>query len=116
MVGCWVLRLPAHMNCYCSTLHPFPGPVVTQAISSTPTLRNVTHTGPWTWHGWQKDLGKSVEKSMTETMYGPKPTAEDVKALVAFLGTLEQPPNRTKASEAMRRGQVIFTDKARCSR
>ena len=22
----------------------------------TPTLRGVAHTGPWTWHGWQKQL------------------------------------------------------------
>src|SRR5205085_1272137 len=40
----------------------------------TPSLRNVTRTGPWTWHGWQKDLGAAVKKSMTETMFGPDPT------------------------------------------
>ena len=28
----------------------------------TPTLRNVTRTGPWTWHGWQKDLGAGVKQ------------------------------------------------------
>src|SRR5207302_5712690 len=59
----------------------------------TPTLRNVTRTGPWTWHGWQKDLGASVEKSFTQTMFGPRPTAEETKALLAFLETLEHPPN-----------------------
>jgi hypothetical protein len=59
----------------------------------TPTLRGVTQTGPWTWHGWQKDLGAGVEKSLTQTMFGPKPSADDVRALVAFLGTLDHPPN-----------------------
>src|SRR2546430_702077 len=47
----------------------------------TPTLRNVTKTGPWTWHGWQRDLGAGVEKSLTQTMYGPKPSVEEVRAL-----------------------------------
>ena len=80
----------------------------------------MTHTGPWTWHGWQKDLGRGVEKSMTETMYGPKPTAGDVQALVAFLATLAHPPTpkrvAEKASEAVRRGQRLFAEKARCNR
>src|SRR5262249_14781736 len=59
----------------------------------TPTLRRVTHTGPWTWHGWQTDLSAAVEKSYTQTMFGPKPTADEVAAVVAFLGTLDHPPN-----------------------
>src|SRR5262249_58132713 len=50
----------------------------------TPTLRGVTRTGPWTWHGWQKDLGAGVAKSLTETMFGPKPTAEETRALLPF--------------------------------
>jgi cytochrome c peroxidase len=87
----------------------------------TPTLRNVTRTGPWTWHGWQKDLGAGIIKSMTETMYGPRPTADEVQAMLAFLTTLEDPPNPNLAaagtpSLAARRGQAIFTGKARCVR
>jgi YVTN family beta-propeller protein len=87
----------------------------------TPTLRGVTHTGPWTWHGWQKDLGAGVAKSLTETMFGPKPTADEVAALVAFLGTLEHPPNPNLGtggapSAAARRGRVVFVEKARCGR
>ena len=42
----------------------------------TPTLRGVTHTGPWTWHGWQKDL-RPRREILTETMFGPKPTADE---------------------------------------
>lgn len=87
----------------------------------TPTLRGVTRTGPWTWHGWQGNLGEAVEKSMTETLWGPKPTAGDVQAVLAFLATLDHPPNpylRKGGSrgEAARRGQAIFNGKGRCAR
>src|SRR5579885_897086 len=87
----------------------------------TPSLRHVTRTGPWTWHGWQKDLGASVEKSLTQTMFGPKPTADETKALLAYLGTLEHPPNPHlgrggKPSAAARRGETVFKGKARCIR
>ncbi len=86
-----------------------------------PSLQGVARTAPWTWHGWQKDLGAAVEKSYTETMFGPKPSAEEVRAVVAFLGTLEHPPNphRTADNElsaAAKRGQDLFTGAAQCSR
>ena len=76
----------------------------------------MTKTGPWTWHGWQKDLGAAVEKSFTETMFGPKPTADEVKAVLAFLETLEQPPNPNKKDEATERGEKLFRGKAGCVR
>jgi YVTN family beta-propeller protein len=87
----------------------------------TPSLRGVARTGPWTWHGWQKNLGASVVKSYTETMFGPKPTPEEVRGVVAFLETLEQPPNPNlgpggKRREAARRGQALFEGKAKCAR
>lgn len=82
----------------------------------TPTLRNVAHTGPWTWHGWQKDLAAGVKKSLTETMFGPEPTTDDTRALVAFLATLDHPPNPNKPNEATRRGEAIFRGKAKCVR
>jgi hypothetical protein len=87
----------------------------------TPTLRNVTRTGPWTWHGWQKDLGAGITKSFTETMFGPRPTPDEVQAMLAFLGTLDDPPNpnlgpRGARSQAAQRGEMIFTGKARCAR
>src|SRR5204862_4041018 len=59
----------------------------------TPSLRGVIRTGPWTWHGWQQELAASVEKSLTQTMFGPNPTPAETKALIAFLATLEYPPN-----------------------
>jgi cytochrome c peroxidase len=85
----------------------------------TPTLRNVTRTGPWTWHGWQKDLDASVAKSMKETLWGPEPRPQDVKALVAFLGTLDnpaRPKSRIAASADVQRGKAIFEGKAGCMR
>ncbi len=87
----------------------------------TPTLRNVVRTGPWTWHGWQQDLGAGVAKSLTETMFGPKPSAEEIKELLAFLSTLGHPPNPNLGpggalSPAARRGQDLFADKAGCAR
>jgi cytochrome c peroxidase len=83
----------------------------------TPTLHNVTKTGPWTWHGWQTDLGAGVKKSLTETMFGPEPTAGEIKALLAFLATLDHPPNPNRAAEpeAAKRGEAIFRGKAKCA-
>jgi cytochrome c peroxidase len=87
----------------------------------TPTLRGVSRTGPWTWHGWQNDLGQAVEKSLTETLFGPRPSADDVKAVVAYLETLDHPPNPHRGpdgslGEAARRGEAVFRGKARCAR
>jgi YVTN family beta-propeller protein len=85
----------------------------------TPTLRGVARTGPWTWHGWQDDLGKAVEKSYTETLFGPKPTPAEVKAVVAFLESLDHPPNLSRPEAqraAAERGQALFHGKARCAR
>jgi YVTN family beta-propeller protein len=82
----------------------------------TPSLRGVTKTGPWTWHGWQKDLGAGVTKSFSETMFGPEPSDDEVKALLAYLATLEQPPNPYKKDEATGRGEKLFRGKAGCAR
>jgi YVTN family beta-propeller protein len=88
----------------------------------TPSLRGVTRTGPWTWHGWQKDLGAAVRKSYTETMFGPEePTDREVQAVVAFLGTLDHLPNPNlgpdgKMNEVAKRGQAVFEGKAKCAR
>jgi YVTN family beta-propeller protein len=57
------------------------------------SLRNVTHTGPWTWHGWQKDLKAAMVKSITDTMLSKRPSDDDVKAMIAYLQTLRVPPN-----------------------
>ncbi|HEY8506690.1 MAG TPA: beta-propeller fold lactonase family protein, partial [Gemmataceae bacterium] len=86
------------------------------------SLYNVAHTGPWTWHGWQKDLGAAARKSMTDTMLGKPPSDGDVEAMVAFLKTLEPPPNPYRLpdgslTEAAKRGEAVFNgEKADCAR
>jgi DNA-binding beta-propeller fold protein YncE len=77
------------------------------------SLRNVARTGPWFWHGWQSDLHAAVSKSMVDTMQGPEPTSEDVDALVAFLGTLEQPKlARADDAPSIERGKAVFASEA----
>ena len=86
-----------------------------------PTLRRVTHTEPWTWHGWQTDLNDAMVESFTKSMQGPKPSSDDVKALVAFLDTLDYPKNPYrlpdgKISPAAQRGEAVFRSaKAGCA-
>lgn len=85
------------------------------------SLRHVTHTAPWTWHGWQQSLDAAMRKSMTETMHGPQPSDDDVAALVAYLETLESPPNPHRPAdgglgEAAQRGREVFQSaKAGCA-
>src|SRR6185369_6076640 len=86
-----------------------------------PSLRYVAHTGPWTWHGWQKSLPAAMRKSMGESMLGKPMKDEEVNALVAYLVTLEGPTNplqrKGKLSEAAERGKVVFeSEKAGCVR
>ncbi len=84
------------------------------------SLRNVTHTGPWFWHGWQDDLDVAVARSLVESMQGPEPTPEEVEQVVAYLETLTAPPNshgeNQSEAEARQRGQLIFEgDIAQCA-
>jgi len=86
------------------------------------SLRNVTRTGPWTWHGWQKELELAMQKSLTDSMLGPAPKDDDVPALIAFLETLQPPPNPHRLadgtlSEAAQLGKAVFeSEKAGCVR
>jgi YVTN family beta-propeller protein len=86
-----------------------------------PTLRRVTKTKPWTWHGWQTSLEDSLVESFTKSMQGPKPKPDDVKALVAYLDTLDYPKNPFREPDgsltpAARRGQDVFRSaKAACN-
>lgn len=85
------------------------------------SLYNVTRTQPWTWHGWQTDLSAAMHKSLTETMLGPKPTAADREALIAYLDTIQPPPNPYRNADgsltasAERGRQVFLSAKAGCS-
>lgn len=76
----------------------------------TLSLRGVTKTGPWTWHGWQTDLKVALAHSMTTTMRGKEPSKEDVEALHAFVKTLDHPP-ASPATETVERGAKVFKAK-----
>ncbi|MGI9469659.1 MAG: beta-propeller fold lactonase family protein [Rubripirellula sp.] len=84
-------------------------------------LHDVVHTFPWTWHGWQQNMTEAMEKSITSTMQGEPPTAEDKQALIAYLGTLKSPPNPFRKDDgsltvAAERGKkVFFSAKAGCA-
>jgi YVTN family beta-propeller protein len=86
-----------------------------------PTLRRVTLTTPWTWHGWQTRLEDAMVESFTKSMQGQRPSDDDVEALVAYLGTLEYPRNPYRdedgsLSPAAERGQAVFRSaKAACN-
>jgi YVTN family beta-propeller protein len=93
----------------------------TRSRKKVPTLRRVTHTKPWTWHGWQDTLDDAMVESFTKSMQGPRPAKDEVKALVAYLDTLEYPRNPFRQPDggltpAARRGQDVFRSaKAACS-
>ncbi len=80
---------------------------------AVPTLRGVTRTGPWTWHGWQESIEDAMIESFTVSMQGKRPTDDEVKAIVAYLDTLEHPPNPFlepdgSLSAAAERGKEVF--------
>lgn len=83
-------------------------------------LYHLPQTGPWTWHGWQKDLRSALATSLTSTMQGPQPTDAELDDLIAFLAQLPTPPNPHATTEANRdaieRGRALFlSDRAGCS-
>jgi cytochrome c peroxidase/DNA-binding beta-propeller fold protein YncE len=86
----------------------------------TPSLRGVARTAPYTWHGWQHDLGAAVRKSFVDTMSGKEPTSDEVRAVVAYLETLDHPPNPGQRNGRLTpegiRGRLLFEGKARCWR
>jgi YVTN family beta-propeller protein len=77
------------------------------------SLHNVTHTGPWFWHGVATEFDGALKKSLTDTMLGSEPTADDLKALRAYFEQLRPPPNPNRAadgslSEVAKRGEAVF--------
>src|SRR5439155_942693 len=86
-----------------------------------PSLRGVVRTGPWTWHGWQTGLDDAMVESFTKSMQGPKPTADEVRDLIAYLGTLDYPRNPYRnadgtLSDAAKRGEQVYrSPKAACN-
>jgi cytochrome c peroxidase len=62
-----------------------------------------------------------MKKSLQDTMLGPKATEEDAAALLAYLSSMEPPPNPFREkdgslSAAAQRGKLVFeSDKAACA-
>ncbi len=82
----------------------------------TLSLRGVTKTGPWTWHGWQKSLRSLVHDSMTKSMQGDEPTDAELDAVCAFLATLDFKPNPHRKPDgtltlSAKRGEGVFKAK-----
>ncbi|NND98166.1 MAG: beta-propeller fold lactonase family protein [Pirellulaceae bacterium] len=107
----------------CHSCHPNGGvnsrPMDTLNDGSEMTLKtvlplfDVTRSGPWTWHGWQEDLTSAMHKSITSTMLGESPSADDKRALIAYLATLKRPPNPFRSpdgsfNESAERGRKLF--------
>lgn len=79
----------------------------------TLSLRGVTKTGPWTWHGQQADLKQALQGSFTRTMSKPKLNPQELAAVAAFLETVDfLPPPRGLPEDAVRRGEALFKAKA----
>lgn len=81
------------------------------------SLRNVRHTGPWFWHGWQQDVSTAVAKSLVDTMQGPTPSGADALAVMAYLETIENPPNSHRMADGRlsaqaERGRAVFAGEA----
>ena len=88
----------------------------------TPSLRGVTDTGPWTWHGWQTDLHDAMNRSLSDSMATKLPiTDDDATAMVAYLKTLDHPanPRATTIDSALAKkielGRTLFSGKAGCA-
>jgi YVTN family beta-propeller protein len=79
----------------------------------TLSLRGVTKTGPWTWHGQQADLRQALQGSFTRTMSKPRLSPEELDAVMAFLETNDfVPAPKDGPADAVRRGEALFKDKA----
>lgn len=106
----------------CRTCHPdedqdglawdFAGNGMGQNVVNTMTLREIGATSPFKWTGTNTSLymqdGIRFAKHLTRV--DPFPTKE-LRALVAYIYSIEAPPNRYRRSEpteAQRRGKALF--------
>jgi YVTN family beta-propeller protein len=79
----------------------------------TLSLRGVTKTGPWTWHGHETDFSRALQGSFTRTMARGGLNREELAAVAAFLATVDfAPAPRDLPADAVRRGEAVFKAKA----
>jgi cytochrome c peroxidase len=78
------------------------------------SLRGVRDTAPWAWNGRIPELEAQVRSSVTSTMQGSAPSAEQVADLAAYLRSLEPAVGVATArgdidADAFKRGRKIFS-------
>lgn len=83
------------------------------AAKRVPSLMGVSQSSPWAWNGSQDWLDGQIQKSVGVTMQGVDLSLPQVRALTAYLHTLDPLPSLpalrgTAAAEAIARGQKIF--------
>jgi YVTN family beta-propeller protein len=79
----------------------------------TLSLRGVTKTPPWTWHGHESDFSKALQGSFTKTMARGGLNRQELAAVAAYLETIDfAPAPRDVPVDAARRGAAIFKEKA----
>jgi mono/diheme cytochrome c family protein len=82
------------------------------------SLLGVRDTAPYSWNGGIADLETQVRKSIKTTMRKDQSTDQQVRALTAFLRTLDAPPlvsSKDLDQSALKRGEVIFFER-KCDR
>jgi YVTN family beta-propeller protein len=78
----------------------------------TLSLRGVTKTGPWTWHGHERDFAGMLQASFIHTMARGALRTEELDAVTAYLETLDfAPAPRDLPAAAVRRGEAVFKAK-----
>jgi cytochrome c peroxidase len=90
---------------------------------STPTLWGMGSRRAISWAGTAPSLEANIRGIIVNRMKGPEPSKETLAALVAYVRSLDYPPNPNlkadggpteRAPEAARRGYQLFVGKAGC--
>ncbi len=83
-------------------------------FKTVPPLDGVSATGPWFWHGNEKSLENAVGRSFTGTLLGKAPSAEELRAVQAYLDSLAPPAGSHfrdrggRLTQQARRGEKVF--------
>lgn len=130
------VKLSADGKWSCATCHPDNGHTDNKTYvglnvvkdgdptgRSTPTMLGVTRRQTFSWAGTAPSLRANIRGIIVNRMKGPEPSAETLDALIAYLGSLDYPPNPNlkadgtpsdAAPAAAKRGYELFISKAGC--
>lgn len=81
---------------------------------------HIEDTAPFRWSGYAKTLDEFVQEEVTGLLQTPKLDATQLRALVAFIGAQDLPPNPHRNEDgsltaAALRGKALFEGKAECA-